>query len=422
MFGRKEHGHLAGFLRCRLHIPDESARTHPGWCNRCGKALWLAAMPGDRHETPLRRVLAALPDARDLLVWSVALAIGSVGGAVCVWIGTPLPWLLGGMVAVALAMGAGIRVAGRALSFPEGPRSAFIAVIGIAIGGTAEPDMWAQVADWWRSLVAVGVFVALAHGINYQLFRRIAGYDPPTAYYCANPGGLIESLQLGEEAGGNVALLTVQHFSRIALTVTIVPLVYWAMRGEAVGSAAGVVIGHATAPMGVQDVALLVACAVLGGWGGRRIGLPAAIITGPVILSALVHAVGWTEAVPPSWLISVAQLVIGVGLALRFGGMTRRLLVQGVGFGALSVVLMLSIGAGMAWGLSLTGEHPFQVLLMCYAPGGVVEMGLIALSLNVSPVMVTLHHIVRIGFTVIAVPLIGRHIVLRAREERPETG
>src|SRR3546814_3821816 len=77
---------------------------------------------------------------------------------------------------------------------------------------------------------------------------------------------------------------------------------------------------------------------------GRRIGLPAAIITGPVILSTLVHALGWTDAVPPPWLISVAQLVIGVGLALRFGGMTRRLLTQGIGFGAASVALMLSIG------------------------------------------------------------------------------
>ena len=128
-----------------------------------------------------------------------------------------------------------------------------------------------------------------------------------------------------------------QHFSRIALTVTIVPLVYWAMRGEAVGSAAGVVLGDAAAAVGVLDVAVLAACAILGGWGGRRIGLPAAVITGPVILSTLVHAVGWTDAVPPPWLISVAQLVIGVGLALRFGGMTRRLLTQGIGIGAVSV-------------------------------------------------------------------------------------
>ena len=375
------------------------------------------------RKTPRNTLLGrALPDARQLLVWAAALAIGAVGGAVCLWIGTPLPWLLGGMAATAGAMGAGVRVAGRKLGFPEGPRMAFIAVIGLAIGGTAEPDMWAQVADWWRSLVAVGAFVGLAQLVNYQLFRRVAGYDRPTAYYCANPGGLIESLQLGEEAGGNVALLTVQHFSRIALTVTIVPLVYWAMRGEAVGSAAGVTLGDTAAPIGVLDVALLAACAILGAWGGRRVGLPAAVITGPVILSTLVHALGWTAAVPPPWLISVAQLVIGVGLALRFGGMTKRLLIQGVGFGAVSVVLMLSIGAGMAWLLSLTGEHPFQILLMCYAPGGVVEMGLIALSLNVSPVMVTLHHIVRIGFTVIAVPLVGRRVVLSAPRERERVG
>jgi hypothetical protein len=38
-------------------------------------------------------------------------------------------------------------------------------------------------------------------------------------------------------------------------------------------------------------------------------------------------------------------------------------------------------------------------------------MGLIALSLGVSPIMVTLHHIVRIGFTVIAVPLVGRRML-----------
>jgi uncharacterized protein len=142
------------------------------------------------------------------------------------------------------------------------------------------------------------------------------------------------------------------------------------------------------------------------------------VITGPVILSTIVHGAGLTEAQPPDWLISVGQLVIGVGLAMRFRGMSRRLLVQGIGLGAGTVSLMLAIGAALAWGLSLTGEHPFQVLLMCYAPGGVVEMGLIALSLGVSPVMVTLHHIIRIGFTVIAVPLVGRRIIGPPERER----
>jgi uncharacterized protein len=362
----------------------------------------------------------SLPDARQWLVWAAALAIGAGGGFVCRAIGTPLPWLLGGMLATAVALGAGLTVAGRPLTFPTAPRLAFITIIGVAIGGTAEPGMWTEVADWWRSLLAVGVFVGIAQVLNYQLFRRLAGYDRPTAYYCANPGGLIESLQLGEEAGGNVALLTVQHFSRVAITVTLVPLIYWVLRGEAVGSAAGVSLEQGHAVVGPVDVLLLTGCALIGGWGGQRIGFPAAVITGPVILSTLVHGAGLTEAQPPDWLISVGQLVIGVGLAMRFRGMSRRLLVQGIGLGAASVCLMLSVGGALAWALSLTGEHPFQVLLMCYAPGGVVEMGLIALSLGVSPVMVTLHHIIRIGFTVIAVPLAGRRLLSRPGREPAE--
>ena len=92
----------------------------------------------------------------------------------------------------------------------------------------------------------------------------------------------------------------------------------------------------------------------------------------PLILSTLVHGAGLTEAVPPRWLISTGQLVIGIGLAMRFRGMSHALLAQGIGMATLSVAMMLTLAALLAWGLSLTGEHPFQVLLMCYAPGGVV--------------------------------------------------
>ena len=356
------------------------------------------------------RLPFTLPSGAQWLTWAVAIVIASIGGYAASQVGTPLPWLLGAMVATALAMGLGLRVAGRPLDFPQVPRMAFITIIGVAIGGSAEPDMWRQVGEWWPSLLAVGVFVALAQFANYQVFRRIAGYDPPTAYYCATPGGLIESVQLGEEAGGDPILLTMQHFSRIAITVTVVPLIYWAMRGEAVGSAAGVSLDRG-AEIGALDVLILGVCALAGGWGGRKIGFPAPIITGPIILSGIAHGAGLTAAQPPDWLIAVAQLIIGLGLATRFGGMTRRHLKQGIGFGIISVAVMLGIGAAVAETLAAMGDHSFQVLLMCYAPGGVVEMGLIALSLGVSPIMVTLHHIVRIGFTVIAVPLVARRFL-----------
>lgn len=363
--------------------------------------------------------MPALPTPRRIATWIAALAVAGAGGWVATQIGTPLPWLLGAMVATALALALDLRPAGEALSFPQLPRLAFITIIGAAIGGTAKPDVLGQFAAWWPSLVAVALFVGLAQAANYQIFRRLAGYDPATAYYCSCPGGLIESVQLGEEAGGNPALLTVQHFARIALTVTLVPVVYWLLRGEAVGSAAGVSMTVSKAPITVQDVAIIGTCCLVGAWGGRRIGFPAAIITGPIILSAIAHATGLVEAQPPDWLIGLAQLVIGLGLAMRFKGLTRRLLVTGIGLGLLSVAVMLAIGAAIAEALAVAGVNSFQVLLMCYAPGGVVEMGLIALSLGVSPMAVTLHHIVRIGFTVMAVPAAGRWVLGPPEAEPP---
>lgn len=351
-----------------------------------------------------------LPSLDTWIRWAVAVVIATAGGVVAVQIGAPLPWLLGALVATAIAMIVGFQVRGDTLSFPQAPRMACITIIGVAIGGSATPDMWAQIALWWPSLAAVFLFVGISHAVNYQIFTRVAGYDRPTAFYCATPGGLIESVQLGEEAGGDPVLLTVQHFSRITITVTLVPIIYWLMMGEAVGSASGVSMdtGH---PLGPLDVVILVGCALLGGWGGRKIGFPAAIITGPIILSALAHATGLTAAQPPDWVIAVAQLVIGLGLAMRFKSVAGSRLVQGLLFGLLTVIVMLCLGAAIAAGLSATTGKPFEVLFMCYAPGGVVEMGLIALSLGVSPMMVTLHHIARIGVTVMVVPFVGRHML-----------
>ena len=57
--------------------------------------------------------------------------------------------------------------------------------------------------------------------------------------------------------------------------------------------------------------------------------------------------------------------------------------------------------------------HSWQVLFMVYSPGGVVEMGLIALSLEVSPVLVTLHHLLRITLTVMVMPYIGKAFLAR---------
>ena len=80
-------------------------------------------------------------------------------------------------------------------------------------------------------------------------------------------------------------------------------------------------------------------------------------------------------------------------------------------YGAVTVVNMLCLGVLISVVLSAMGEETIQILLMRFALGGVVEMGLIALSLGASPLIVTFHHIVWIVVTVVAVPIVGRRVL-----------
>lgn len=341
------------------------------------------------------------PPPRSAGRWAATLAIGAVGGLIASRVGLPLPWLMGALIATALAAGSGLRVAGGRPAFPETPREVCVPVVGVLIGATFTPATMAGVLDWWPGLIAVALFVPAALLTNFLLFHRVAGFSRPTAFFGGMPGGLIDAIELGVENGADPRAITVLQFARIVVTVVTVPLLFAALEGQAVGSAAGATVGGG-APVGLRDALILFSAGLFGYLAAKRLHVPAGRIVGPIFASAFVHGVGLTEAAPPPALVSAAQLVIGVGLGLRFTGLTGRELRRYFSFSMLSVASMLALG-GVFAGLTATlGVAPADIMLLCFAPGGLVEMGLIALSLNANPIFVTAHHLVRILASVIA--------------------
>jgi membrane AbrB-like protein len=357
-----------------------------------------------------------MPSATLVLRWCATLAIGVAGGSAAVAIGAPLPWLLGAMMATAAATLAGLQPLGGPLVFPTTLRLLFIPVIGVLIGGAFTPEVLRAMPGWWPGLLAVSLFVPLAHAMNYLIFRRLGRVAPPEAYFGAMPGGLIESIELARDSGADVAVVSVLQFARIAVTVTAVPLIFAAMEGRAVGSAAGQTLSGAALP-GLLDAAVLIGCGWAGFVAAVRARVPAGQIVGPIVFSAAAHALGFTSASPPAFLVSVAQLVIGVTLGLRFKGLEPRLLGRYLGLSALSVVAMLGLGVLLALPVAAAGVSSVAIMVLSMAPGGVVEMGLIALSLNASPIFVTAHHLVRIVLTVL-VAVGGWRLLRRQMEGR----
>jgi len=280
-------------------------------------------------------------------------------------------------------------------------RSAFVPVIGVSIGGAFTPEVLGQAGAWWPSLLALLLFLPMTHGVGYLIYTR-GGLPKLESFFGSVPGGLIETVQMGEEAGGDVRLMTVLQFLRLILTIIFVPLIFMALTGGAVGSASGVALPAAAVPLTVQEVAVLLAAGGLGVWVGRLVRLPAAIMTGPILFSAVAHAAGLVHGVPPAWLVGVPQVVVGCGLGARFAGADRRMLARAVPLAVANAVLALGITFAFARGLApLTGE-PVAAVFLAFAPGGLAEMSLVALSLQMSVVYVTVHHILRIVLSVFA--------------------
>lgn len=338
------------------------------------------------------------PDLSGLHLPTIALTllVGWVGGTVASWLNLPLPMLLGSLLVVAAAAIAGVRPLGHLPQFPQKFRQPFIPIIGVAIGGAFRPEIVQEAAQWWPSLVALALFIPAVHLLGYRALMAAGGTDRVTAFFGTAPGGLIEAVQMGEEQGADVPMLTMLQFLRLILTLVLVPIGFTVLTGHAVGSAGGMEMTGSDVPLTLRDVAILAVCAVAGAWIGVRLRLPAAWIFGPIVLSGAVHLAGITETVPPAWLVAGVQVVIGTGLGVRFAGMPAGAILRALRLAVLNVSITIAGAWAVAFALGpLVGESAAAVFL-AFAPGGLIEMSLIALSLQVSVVFVTVHHVARI--------------------------
>ena len=345
--------------------------------------------------------------ARSAFFTAILITAGALGGWVATFLSTPLPWLLGSLAVTASFAALTPQVMPEAYEFPQLLRKIFVATIGLMIGSQVTPALLQKLPDLALSLTALTLYAGTAMALNYRIFRHIGGYDDATAFFSSTPGGLVESITLGEEAGADIRLLTVQQFLRVILVVSLLPLAISIYMGAPVGSAAGMQLSTGRA-FSMMDIPIILIAGAVGLGVGHWLRFPAGHLTGPLFVAAMAGALGPWAVNLPSQALVLAQIVIGASLGARFIGVTRPLLTRALGLSLLSVTSMLLLAALFALTVATLGDMPADVLLISFAPGGVIEMSLVALSLQSSPAFVTLHHLYRILLTVLGITFMAR--------------
>lgn len=333
--------------------------------------------------------------------FALALFLGTLGGWLFVQARLPLPWMLGSMVFCTIA--ALLRAP---IAAPGVIRPPMSAVIGAMLGAGFRPDIVAQLPNWLPTLAGLVVFMAVSGFCCVSYFQRVAGFDRVTAFFAGMPGGLTEMVLIGEEKGGDARIIALIHSARILLVVITLPFILQWIEGVSLSVNRSAAPSFAQTPL-LAKLALL-ACGILGVVAGHLLRLPAKHLIGPMLVSALVHLLGWSEAAPPSEIVTVAQLVLGVTIGCRFVGTAPRIILRILLLSVGSTVILLVATFGFAWAVAKVSSYGHVALVLAYSPGGLTEMSLIALALHTEVAFVAAHHIARVLLVMVgAGPLFG---------------
>jgi hypothetical protein len=359
--------------------------------------------------TLLQRIMAGVPP----LVALATFALGGLLGLAAGKLGLPLPMMLGSMLGVALASGLGLRIQGMAPTVPQKWRNYVVPVIGVSIGAGFPPDIFDELRQWWLSVALLFVVIPLAQMLAFAIYRRVGRLDKATSFFAAMPGGFIEAIEMAEKAHADQRMVISLQLLRLILSILLIPIGFSIAEGHVVGSASGIALPGSDHALTAFDVLVLFGLGALGWFLGVQARLPAAVMFGPLLLSAAAHSTGLTEATPPGWTILIAQWVLGTSLGCRLAGLSRGQFTRALGLAVLNAIAMLSLAAAVAYAFHARIGETIGAVILAFAPGGVTEMSLVALSLHLSAVYVSIHHMMRILIAVVTAralqgPVVGR--------------
>ncbi|SFC07239.1 hypothetical protein SAMN05216344_108107 [Polaromonas sp. OV174] len=350
------------------------------------------------QSSPVRVVLTLL------LAWAAA--------ALCVRLKTPLPWMIGPLLASSV------------LSMLGGPTASWTPlrnvgqwVIGCALGLYFTPQVVALVAGlWWAIALNIVWALVLGLALGAWLYRihhgagplHIAGLSRVTTYFAAPVGAASEMTMMGERHGAQTDLVASAHSLRVLLVTLIVPFGFqWAGLHGLDDSLPGARVVQ------LPGLALLAVLTGIGCWVMLKLERTNPWFIGALTVSLLLTACGVTLSAIPQAMSNVAQLLIGISLGVRFTPGFVHMAPRWLGSVALATVGMIGLCAGFAWLLAQFTQLHWATLLLGTSPGGITEMSITAKVLQLGVPVVTAFHVTRLAAVLLLVEPLFRWLYQR---------
>jgi len=315
-----------------------------------------------------------------------AIAVGVPAGYVFHLLHTPIPWMIGPMVAVAALNLTGVR-----MYSPPYARQMGQVILGSAVGLYFTPSVVRELAGNFSAILAATVAVFLVGGLGAVTLSRASGVDSKSTFFASIPGGAMAMAVLAEKYGAEVAPVAVAHSLRVSLVVILIPftLTYGGIP----------LIASAYRPDVPLDYYILIPWLLVGcalGEISERLHMQNGYLLAPIFLGAALTVAGVQLSAVPRGFTDFAQLMFGLVLGARY---ERAFFVRYklfIPFALLNsmFILIASVIAGvlLAWLFGL----PIATMLLATSPGGLAEMTITAQALKIGVPLVVAFHLFRV--------------------------
>jgi membrane AbrB-like protein len=332
-----------------------------------------------------------------------ALLLAWLAAQLCLWLDTPLPWMIGPLFATA-----GACMSGLPLRAPVQVRYAGQWAIGTTLGLYFTAQVMAtlaQSAGWILLAVLFALALGLAAG---RLLQKLSGADPVTSFFAMAVGGASEMAAQGERHGALVERVAAAHSVRMMLVVATIPFAirWWSRHGLDMSGGALYIPG--ATEVHAAGLVILILLTSLGALALTKLDSPNAWVIGPLLVAMALTGGGIHLSTVPEWMIHLGQLFIGVSLGTRFTPAFVHTAPRFMASAAVCALAMIVLGAAFGLLLSqLAGINP-GVAVLATSPGGIAEMSLTARVLQLGVPVVTAFHVTRMVAVVLLIGPIYR--------------
>jgi len=344
----------------------------------------------------------------------IYIGLCALGGAFLEWVGLSIGWMIGTLL-VATTFSINREKWSKhsllALKVPKFWTQFGQLVFGIHLGQRMTLSVIDVFSQHWF-LISATLFVSIVAAMFAGLLLwKYTVADLMTSFYGATPGGITTMVTIGEEEGGNVAIISIVQSMRKYLVILVVPIFVASLDG--VEELVPTLTSNSPS---IWVTALMAVVAISFAHLGKLINAPARWIIMPMIGVALTKGLisiifGYDVVLwwPPAIFV-LAQIGLGASIGSRidksmFTGMGKVVLVS---FSTTLLLLVTTLVSAIM--ITRVTDITMVTAILAFAPGGVAEMAATAILVGADSVFVVTVQVVRIMFVLTVLPLVFRKI------------